>query len=283
VSAIAALPATAHARRHLCRGSIGPIFSSSSPEEVTTPLDPAVTSMFAVLRRPAGAQDQVPLFNPLSEDLGFHLRSYFPAYIRQVAVDPDGERYLLIAGFERILALRPARCVPRRVRRRVAQIEAQRRARERQPVYCIEDVGPHRPRYSEASCQPFATVESGAGLIATAQSSSDVIELAPDGVVAVRLLYRGGRVITAPVSNNAFKFTPPQRPIKQARVRFRRLASELENRSRHHHLPSTRLFLKILSETFGQLAPQSVEWIGASGKTLRSFRPSSERNFLSIV
>src|SRR5215472_8610077 len=94
----AAVPATAHA------ASKNPCFTLSEPPSpgpvaATSPLDPAVTSMFAVLRRPAGPEDQIPLFNPLSEDIGGQLGSYLPAYIRQLTRDSEGDRYFLIIGF----------------------------------------------------------------------------------------------------------------------------------------------------------------------------------------
>src|SRR5689334_2844682 len=228
--AIASDVALARTRKHSGASSCSLGLSSplSRPTAETMPLDPAITSMFAVLRRPAGAEDQLPLFNPLNEDLGYQLRSYLPGYIRQLASDPDGERYFLIVGFERGFALPPAHCLPKVLRRHLTQLIAEQRERERQPVYCIEDVGPRRSQYG-AACQPFATIQTEGSLIASAQSTSEVIDLVPDGVVSVRLHYRNGTTITAPVANNEFGFTPPQGPIKKARARVRRLNRELIN------------------------------------------------------
>jgi hypothetical protein len=101
--------------------------------------------------------------------------------------------------------------------------------------------------------------------------------LVPDGVASVRLLYRSGNLITASVANNAFQFKPPQRPIKEAGARVRRL---LQTFSRTHtHLDRSRagrLLFKLLGEAFNQLTPRTVEWLGVSGQPVRSFHPRPE-------
>ena len=51
--------------------------------------------------------------------------------------------------------------------------------------------------------------------------------MAPDGVATVRLRYRNGDVITAPVAGNVFDFTPPQRPIKKLEALRRRFGREI--------------------------------------------------------
>jgi hypothetical protein len=257
--------------------SAGPLLSSSVPIAETKALDPAITGTFAVLRRAAAPEDQPPLFNPLNEDLGYQLRSYLPAYLRQLASDPDGERYFLIVGFERGFPLPPAQCLPKEVRRHVAQLIAEQRKRENQPVYCVDDIGPHRTQYG-ASCQPFASIQTGAGLIASAQSTSDVIELVPDGVATVRLLYRRGTTITSSVANNEFDFTPPQGPIKEARARVRRLFLTLRRDRLAHRKGSrdVRSLLKRLRDIDRQLPPDKVEWLGANGQLIRSFQPRIE-------
>ena len=276
----AALPATAHAR------SKNPCFallsepSSPGPVAETSPLDPAVTSMFAVLRRPAGPEDQIPLFNPLSEAIGDQLRSYLPAYIRQLTRDSEGDRYFLIVGFEQSGPIPPAKCLPPDIRRHYAQFVAEAHRRETQPVYCIEDIGSHHSGYVESGCQPFASVQSGARLISTDESTSDVIELVPDGVATVRLIYLRGSVVTAPVSANTLSFTPPQRPITEAQRRLRPLRKEIAKQFRAHHQTAfsqlVRRFTKLAAEIVRRLRPQTVEWIGAGGQVVRSFRPKAE-------
>src|SRR5689334_17326360 len=114
-----AAPASAQASKHPCAEFFESLPASPIPESV--PLDPAVTGMFGVLRRPATAEDQVPLFNPLSDDIGFELRSYLPAYIRQLARE-GGNRYFLITGLQRSL-LPPSKCVPKKLRRLQPRLE----------------------------------------------------------------------------------------------------------------------------------------------------------------
>jgi hypothetical protein len=228
--------------------------------------------MFGVLRRPPGPEDQLPLFNPLSEDIGYQLRSYLPAYIRQIASDPDGERYFLIVGFERGFPLPPVQCLPKEVRRHAAQLIAEQRERETQPVYCIEDIGPHRPQYGGASCEPLAGIQTGGSLIASAKSTSDVVDLVPDGVATVRLRYRSGTVITAPVANNEFDFTPPQRPIREARARARHIFRALARQ--HRGSRQLRSLFKLLRDIDRRLPPETVEWLGGSGQVIRTFHPA---------
>jgi hypothetical protein len=274
------IPVAAQARvRHLRRVSfscvnglgLGP--SSTSPTAESGVLDPAVTSMFAILRQPAGPNDQLPPFNPLSEDLGYRLRAYFPAYLRQVASGPDGDRYFLVTGFERGLPIPPARCLPPVIRRHRAQLVAEQREREAEPVYCIEDVGPGRAEYGGANCQPFAAIETGANLIDTDESTSDVVELAPDGVATVRLLYPSGATVTASVANNAFDFLPPQQPIREAAARERSLLRKLRGTHGRGRARGERRLFKLFEETSSRLGPATVEWLGPGGQLVRSFHP----------
>jgi hypothetical protein len=241
-------------------------------------LDPSVTGAFAILRRPAGPADALPPLNPLKEDLGYQLRSYFPAYIRQLVTDAEGEHYFLVMGFPRVIALPPAACLPRDVRRHLSKLVAKQRMREKQLMFCIDDVGPKRPEYGGGRCHPLAAVQSGENLIESATSHSDVTDLVPDGVATVRLLYHDGNVLTAPVNGNEFTFTPPQRPIKQAAHRLRRIirtfsGSHLSERQRERAL---RRFIRLLEQMTKQLSPETVQWLSAGGQPIRSFHPRAE-------
>jgi hypothetical protein len=280
-SIAAFLPVTAAqaAKKHRarpCSFSVGPV--SAGPTVESGALDPEITATYAILRRAPGPEDQLPPINPLGEDVQYQLRSYFPGYIRQVAVDPDGDRYFMVVGFEHGFGVPPARCLPPKLRRHRAQLVAEQHARERRLVYCIEDVGPHRPRYPEAGCQPFAAIPTGENLTATASSRNEVTLLVPDGVATVRLLYRSRAVITAPVNNNAYSFTPPQRPIKRAMKRLRRLLQALNkghltSRQRSRAL---RELSKRSGHIFAQLPPRRVEWLGANGELVRGFQPRAQ-------
>jgi hypothetical protein len=271
------VPANAQARKDRCielseSSRLGPV-----PE--ASPLDPAATAMFAVLRRPAGAEDQVPVFNSLNENLGYELRSYFPAYLRQLTRDPGGDRYFLIVGFERSSPVLPPSCFPPRQRRLQAELVEAQRKREHTPVYCIEDVSAAQGHYGGSGCQPFAAVQSGARLIAQDESSTDVVELVPDGVAAVRLHYLQGNAVTSAVAGNAFTFIPPQRPLKEAQLKLRHLRRQIVGRfraGRGHRLHLLRRFVKLARKIRKRLQPQNVEWIGPGGQVIRSFTPHVE-------
>lgn len=269
--AIAALPATAAAKKHPCsESSIG--FGPQTPDIETGPLEASVTAMFAFLRRPAGAEDALPPLNPFDQDVGYQLRAYFPGEIRQIARDPDGERYFEIPGFERGITLPPARCLPAPLRKRRAQIVEEEHKREARPVYCIDELGPKRPTYPEGRCSAFAEIQTGASLIETAQSTTEVIEVAPDGVATVRLRYRNREVITAPVAGNVFDFTPPQRPIKKFKALQRKFEREIEKRGVHGR--ELEPLARRLQAARARLVPQTVEWLAGNGQQVRVLHPA---------
>ncbi len=57
---------------------------------VTTPLEPGVTNIFGIFRRPANPDDALPrALTPEDTELG----SYFSQYVRQLLNRPDGERF----------------------------------------------------------------------------------------------------------------------------------------------------------------------------------------------
>ncbi len=278
--AIAALPAAAAATKHPCtESSVG--LGPQAPNAETAPLEASVTAMFAFLRRPAGPEDALPSLNPFDQDIGFQLRAYFPGEIRQIARDPDGERYFEIPGFERGITLPPARCLPAPLRQRRAQIVEELHKREAQPVYCIDELGPKRPRYPEGRCSAFADVQTGASLIATAQSTTEVIEVAPDGVATVRLRYRNGDVITAPVAGNVFDFTPPQRPIKKLEALRRRFGREI--RKGRVHGRALEPLARRLETARARLVPQTVEWFAGDGQQVRVLHPAVGRGSRRLI
>jgi hypothetical protein len=269
--------------RHRCSFSIESI-GNNAPTAVSGPFDPATTGTFAVLRRASLPEDTPPPINPFAEDLSYRLRTYFPGEIRQLEQDAEGNRYFLLPGFERGFPVVPARCLPERLRKRQAKFIAEQRRREIEPAYCIEVIGPHRPRYAGGSCQPFSTIQTGERLIATAASRSDVIELAPDGVATVRIRYPAGEVIDAPVSSNSYSFTPPPRLIKEALAAIRHLVAKgtmhLSERQRE---ALGRLLVKRAEHLSARLIPQTVQWLDAAGNTLRSFTPSSRIRGLALL
>jgi hypothetical protein len=267
------------------------IFASRErlPSIATAPLDPGVIGTFGLLRRPAGPEDQLPPLNRLGEQLQGRLSSYFPDEIRQVSKDAEGERYFVILGFAQVSPIPPARCLPKKLRPRRPELVARQHQQESEPVYCLENIDRHRGFYESGDCQPFAAISLGGVFIRSAASATDVVDLVPDGVATVRISYRDGEVLSAPVSGNAFSFTPPKAPIKKAKaalVRFGRAhrGSHLSNRQREHLL---RVFFALLEREIRALAPTNVQWLGAAGGVLRSFTPSSPEagpaGFLSLL
>jgi hypothetical protein len=100
--------------------------------------------------------------------------------------------------------------------------------------------------------------------------------------------FRGGVTITAPVSENAFTFTPPRPPAARAKAALKRLdrVFELEVKSRHtltHHAKRQlqryeRVASKLLQRALSELPPKQVQWLDASDHVLRSFTPHRNRN-----
>jgi hypothetical protein len=273
VLGLAASAASGRAKTgHPCLNTVS-IFRQSGPTPVSEPFDPAVTGMFAVLRRSSGVEDQIPPINPLAEDLGYQLRSYYPAEIRQLARDADGERYFLIPGYKRGFAIPPAKCLPKGLRHLRARFVEEQHQREIQPNYCLEDIGPHRSSYFGANCLPFSAIQTGEDLLGASASRTDVIELAPDGVATVRLTYRSGDVVNAAVSGNVYSLTPPQAPIRQALKELRPLEIHRAHLTERQREARTRALFRRAEQLFVRLVPQTVGWIDATGATIRSFSP----------
>ena len=208
-----------------------------------------------------------------------HSSSYYPGYIRQLVRLANGSRYFLIPGFKRAPILPPAGCLPKQLRHLLRQPKPQ-------PVYCIAGIGLTVRSLAGVNCQTLAEIETGGVLAEPYFSSSFQVDLVPDGVATVRLAYRGGDVINAPVSENAFMFTPPRGPIEHAKAEFKRLRRVFENERMHRHgtkrQHSVDKVLKALTHVISQLPPKQVQWLDASGHVLRSFTPRRGRNSLII-
>ncbi len=289
IASVLAAPATAKkgaATPSSCSGVIRALEPESEPEpvELAGPLEPAVLDKFGVLRRAAAPADQLPPLNRIGSRVGSELSSYYPGYIRQLVRLANGSRYFLIPGFKRVLKLPPARCLPKQLRHL--------RQPQSEPVYCIAGIGPIVRPLAGISCQTLAEIETGADLAEPYFSSSFQVDLVPDGVATVRLVYRGGTVIAAPVSENAFTFTLPRGLIERAKAAFKRLerAFEDERTHRHGHLTKRQrqravgVMIKALDHVVSQLPPKQVQWLDAGGQVLRSFTPNRGRNgFLVTV
>jgi hypothetical protein len=269
--------------RGACSHVIEAFGQQTLPAASTGPFASTVTAMYGVLRRPGLPEDVPPPINPLAEDLGYRLRVYYPDEIRQLSRNADGERYFLLPAFERGYPLPPARCLPKRLRKFAAKLLAEQRKRETEPVYCIEEVGPRRPPYPGAQCQPFAAIQTGERLAETASARSEVIELVPDGVATVRLLYRGGAVVTAAATSNSYSFTPPRKLIGEVRAQLKGLLKGASHLSAGRHAALVRSFLDRARALVAKLVPRRVEWLDAGGNTVRSFTPVSRSHGGGLV
>jgi hypothetical protein len=255
------------------------------PVELAGAPEPAALSRFGALRRPAGPADQLPPLNRIGSRLGLELASYYPAYIRQLVKVPNGSRYFLIPGLKRVPDLPPAQCLPKQLRHL--------RQPQPEPVYCVAGVGSDVRQLPRFGCQTLAEIETGGDLAEPYYSSSFQVDLVPDGVTTVRLVYRGGTVITAPVSENAFMFTPPRPPIARARAALKRLERTFEleggHKSKHRRLTKrqrqrrARAAIKLLDRVLGELPPKQVQWLDAGGHVLRSFRPHRDRSGFLVI
>ncbi len=260
-----------------CSGVIRAFVPGSEPEpmELSGPLEPAALGKFAVLRRAAVSADQLPPLNGIGSRVGLELSSYYPGYIRQLVRLANGSRYFLIPGFKRVPNLPPARCLPKQLRHL--------RQPKPESVYCVAGIGPTVRPLADVNCQTLAEIETGGDLAEPYFSSSFQVDLVPDGVAAVRLVYRGGHVVNAPVGENAFAFTTPRELIEHAKAAFKRFERAFENERRHRHLTrrqrqhSVEAMIKALDDVVSQLPPKQVQWLDAGGHVLRSFTPRRVR------
>jgi hypothetical protein len=250
-------------------------FTGGPPVPASQPLDPVISGIYAVLRRPSGPQDALQAINPLGEDLSSELRAYFPDSIRQLAIDPSGERWFLVAGFARGIPIPPARCLPKPLRRQRGRLVAEQRRREQVVTYCVDDVGPRRPEEGTTNCQPFETIQTGGGLDTQLISQAETVDLVPDGVAALRIAYHNGSVYTAEVRENAFVFASPPPLVALFRTELRRIVeSALAPGARHQtaarRRARARRFAVRLRRLLVRVTP-TVQWLDPAGGVIRTF------------
>ena len=286
LASVLAAQATATKRRAtppVCRSGSITREAESEPVGLSGAPEPAALSMFGVLRRAAEPADQLPPLSRIGFEVDSELSSYYPSYIRQIVRLPDGSRYFVIPGLKRVPQLPPERCLPKQLRHL--------RQPEPEPVYCVAGIGPS-VKLLGANCQTLAEIESGSALAEPYFFSTPFqVDLVPDGVATVRLAYRGGTAITAPVSENAFMFTPPQAPIERAKATLKRLERtfELEGKHESKHLTRRRrrrraqAAIELLDRVLAELPPKQVQWLDAGGHVLRSFAPHRDRNGFLIT
>jgi hypothetical protein len=245
------------------------------PKELSTPLEATILSSFAIFRRGALPSEELPGVSPVGGGLDhvlsrdYELSGFYPAYLRQVRRLPDGRRYFVIPAFARPEAVPLARCFRAGVRRRLVQ---QQHRRLTEPVYCIIEVGGSREA-PVPGCEPFAQVaESFQAFHVSDFLGEPTIELVPDGIASVRIVYPSHVQVVASVSENAFLLTPPPTPRSRLDVYLRRLARKIGEGDR---LPKaereriTRQYNKAYTGTY----PTRIEWLDSAGGLVRAISP----------
>jgi hypothetical protein len=265
--------------------SNGGLFTSeeSGPTQLTTPLDPAVLSSFAVLRRAQTASDLIPPLSPVGFSLDYEIRSFYPAYVRRVATIGRAT-YYLVPALLREVKIPPARCLPPSLRRERDQYVERERKRASAPAYCIVRVGgPGGP--DQTGCEPFDGVDAGARAFSGGLFTRLLVELVPDGVATVRISFLKATPMVVPTSENTYAFSAPA----AARAKLNRMLqiaihpatgrnlSKKQRRRREQR--AARAFFRALQES----QPTKVEWLGPSGALLRVIKPPHTTGLGSTV
>ncbi|MGO9322407.1 MAG: hypothetical protein ACLQBY_16620 [Solirubrobacteraceae bacterium] len=240
------------------------------PKQLSTPLSAAILSRFAIFRRPALSSDELSGLSSggggLDRELAgvYELSRYYPAYVRRLARLPDGRRYFVIPAYGRSEAVLPAHCLVGGARERHELIAGQRRLLT-EPVDCIVEVG-DTDKAPPQGCESFAAISEGGRVFqGHALTGESIVELAPDGVASVRIVYRKAPAITIPVSEDAFLFTPPP-PTPRVAAALRRL------RPAFLTTPLTaaqRRRVLQWDEIVHESDPTKLEWLDSAGSVIR--------------
>jgi hypothetical protein len=268
----------------LSTGSVKSLLETddSVPVELSSPLEAGVLSQFAVLRRAALPSDQIPALSPVGGEVDGELVSYYPGYVRQVKVLPNGSRYFLIPGFAKPQSVPPARCLSASQRRERPQLVEQEHKLAAEPVYCIVELG-HESTGS--SCEPFATIEQSPRVFQPSLSEEAIVELAPDGVSSVRATYVTGPPVVATVEENVYMLAVPKAVRARAQKRLKKVVHRLE-RAKHATKAEKRRaveeLLKGLEHTLVEVEPHKVEWLSSTGGLVRSIAPSKSSAIVGV-
>jgi len=245
----------------------------SVPAELSSPLEAVVLSRFAILRRAALPSDQIPALSPVGGEIDGELVSYYPGYVRQLKVFPNGSRYFMIPGFAKPQNVPPTRCLPVSERHDHPALVEQEHKLAAEPVYCIVAIG-HES--GGAQCEPFAEIEQSPRVFTPSLSEAPVIELIPDGVASVRVTYLGGSSVLAPVDENEYSFTMPAAVRSRAKTRFTKDLRRLTDAKHKTKAQKRRVLeelLAALDKTLVEAEPRKVEWLGSAGELLHSSTP----------
>ncbi len=253
--------------------------------ELPGPLEAPVLSSYNVFARPQGASDQLPPVNTAGLSLEFRMSSYYPSEIRQLRVLPNNRRFLAVPGFLRTFKIPPAICLPKVLRKHRAQLVEEETRRGSEPAYCVIELGSRRPfGGGSGECVLFSDVARSRASLSAGPESKTVVELVPNGVSTVRIVYPRGPAVLAPVAENAFLLAVPA-GILSAQRKFLRQEHKL-------HFPQhpTKAQLHALARAYSRIdrrmaaatEPLRVEWLGPGGAVVKTI-PRPHRGGDQIV
>jgi hypothetical protein len=170
----------------------------------------------------------------------------------------------VIPAYGRSQPVPPAHCLAGGARERRALVEGQRRL-PNEPVDCVVVVGGGSSAPPQG-CESFAAIDEGGRVLeANALTREPIIELAPDGVASVRIIYRERPAITERVSENAYMLTPPPTTTRVAAA-LRRLQPAIL--AVHPTVLQHRDVLH-WDEIVHESAPTKLEWLDSAGRVIR--------------
>jgi hypothetical protein len=259
--------------------------ASVSPEreelsvELSSPLEAAILSRFSIFRRTALAGDQLPLLSSAGVELAAQLVSFYPGYVRQVEVLPDGARYFVVPGFARPHGIPPGDCMPAALRGDRPELVEQEQKLAAAPVYCIVEVGHEN---LGGKCESFAQLEESPRAFETGLLDYEpVVELVPDGVASVLATYRVGAPLLATVAENVYTLAQSGATRLAETRRLRKLNRRADRLERDRHLSSAerqralQVLLGRVEKIIDEAAPRRLEWLDSAGEVVRSIAPPS--------
>lgn len=239
--------------------------------ELPGALEAGVLTSFSVFARPQNASDQLPPVNTAGVSLEFRMASYYPGEIRQLFALPNGHRFLAIPGFLRTFEVPPAICLPKAVRKHRAQLVEEEARLRTAPAYCIVELGSKRI-FGGGECTPFSEAARSRGVFAAGPTGSEtVVEMVPNGISAVRVVYPHGPPVLAAVHENAYLLNVPAGILRELHKLERRLSRV--HFPKHPSKAQQRALDRTLSKLFHLIAartePLRVEWLAADGSTVK--------------
>jgi hypothetical protein len=252
------------------------------PAELSSPLEEVILTRFAVFRRGALAGDRFPALSPVGIEVDNQLARYYPSYVRQVKVLPNGGRYFVIPGYARPLRIPPVRCLPASLRRDRTTLLEQEHKLASEPVYCVVEIGSDS---GPGTCESFAQIEESPRIFEPILTEEAIVELVPDGVASVRATYAIGPPLVVTTAENIYTLAPP----RDVRRREQRAVHKLADRPEHDKHPtkaqqrrSLDAFVEGLDKAAAEATPRKLEWLGSAGELVRSIaRPSATSAYLA--